>query len=76
MDKDLMTRFVLVVVIVAAYLVVSRAEFHNAILAPLAVVAVAAVMFYPRRSEQADGKQAGRVSTREAQRELRENVGH
>ncbi|MCP1386734.1 hypothetical protein M5J20_00765 [Corynebacterium sp. TA-R-1] len=51
MDKDLIIRVVLVVAIVAGYLVASRAEFYNSVIAPLAVVAVAVVMFWPRRQQ-------------------------
>ncbi|UIZ91590.1 hypothetical protein JZY91_07490 [Corynebacterium sp. CNCTC7651] len=76
MDKDLVTRVVLVVLIVAAYLVASRAEFYTTIIAPLAVVLVAVVMFWPRR-DAADGSEASetarqrRNTARQAQQELR-----
>lgn len=68
MDKDLITRIVAVVVIVAAYLVASRLDFHNGIVAPLAVVAVAVVMFWPRRGEQAPSTRAEIKRIREEQK--------
>lgn len=58
MDRDLVTRIVAVVVIVGAYLVASRFDFHNTIVAPLAVVAVAVVMFWPRRGDRAPSTRA------------------
>lgn len=58
MDKDLLTRIVAVVLIVAAYLVASGLNFHSTIVAPLAVVAVALVMFWPRRGEKAPSTRA------------------
>lgn len=58
MDKDLITRIVAVVLIVAAYLVASRFDFHNTVVAPLAVVAVALVMFWPRRGDKAPSTRA------------------
>ncbi|MGV0375633.1 hypothetical protein ACUY2P_08650 [Corynebacterium hadale] len=48
MDKDLLTRIVLVVVTVALYIVASQTGFHTTIAAPIAVVIVAVVMFWPR----------------------------
>ena len=48
MDKDLITRVVLVVVTVALYLV----GFHPTIAAPIAVAIVALVMFWPRPREE------------------------
>lgn len=47
-DKDLRVRIGLVVLTVAAYLIANRFEFYNAVLAPIAVAAVALIMFWPR----------------------------
>ncbi|OFP34703.1 MULTISPECIES: hypothetical protein [unclassified Corynebacterium] len=52
MDKDLITRVVLVVVTVALYLVASEVGFHPTIAAPIAVAIVALVMFWPRPREE------------------------
>ncbi|MEH0147629.1 hypothetical protein V6D40_08150 [Corynebacterium sp. Q4381] len=68
MDRDLVTRIAAVVVIVAAYLVASRLEFHNEIAAPLAVVAVAVVMFWPRRGEHTPSTRAEIKEIREEQK--------
>lgn len=68
MDRDLVTRIAAVVVIVAAYLVASRLEFHETIVAPLAVVAVAVVMFWPRRGEQHPSTRAEIKQIREEQK--------
>lgn len=65
MDKDLITRIVLVIIAVALYLVASSMDFHNSIVAPLTVVVVALVMFWPRRTGE-------RVSTREEIHRIRE----
>lgn len=48
MDKDLVTRIVLVVVTVALYIIASEVDFHTTIAAPIAVALVALVMFWPR----------------------------
>lgn len=48
MDKDLVTRIVLVVVTVALYIIASEVDFHTTIAAPIAVAIVALVMFWPR----------------------------
>lgn len=53
MDKDLRVRIGLVVLTVAAYLIANRFEFHNSVLAPVAVVAVALIMFWPRVGDDA-----------------------
>ena len=52
MDKDLVTRIVLVVVTVALYIIASEVDFHTAIAAPIAVAIVALVMFWPRPREE------------------------
>ena len=48
MDKDLLVRIALVVLVVGAYLIADRVGFHSAVVAPVAVVLVAVVMFWPR----------------------------
>ncbi|OFT83702.1 hypothetical protein [Corynebacterium sp. HMSC29G08] len=53
MDKDLAVRVALVVVTVVAYLIANRFEFHNTVLAPIAVVTVAVIMFWPRMGDNA-----------------------
>ena len=55
MNKPLMIRFGLVAVIVALYLVASQAGWHPKLAGPLAVLAVAAVMFWPRRGRGPKG---------------------
>ncbi|MCT2337949.1 hypothetical protein [Corynebacterium sp. p3-SID1056] len=52
MDKDLVTRIVLVVVTVALYIIASEVDFHTTIAAPIAVAIVALVMFWPRPREE------------------------
>lgn len=52
MDKDLVTRIVLVVVTVALYIIASEVDFHTTIAAPIAVAIVALVMFWPRPQEE------------------------
>ncbi|OFT57040.1 hypothetical protein HMPREF3151_08695 [Corynebacterium sp. HMSC05H05] len=49
MNKPLIIRFALVAVVVAIYLVASEAGWYPKLAGPLAVLAVAAVMFWPRR---------------------------
>ena len=49
MNKPLIIRFALVAVVVAIYLVASEAGWYPKLAGPLAVLAVAAVMFGPRR---------------------------
>lgn len=58
MDKDLLVRIALVVLVVGAYLIADRVEFHSAVAAPLAVVLVAVVMFWPRSTHRGDGADA------------------
>ncbi|AKV58055.1 MULTISPECIES: hypothetical protein [Corynebacterium] len=53
MDKDLVVRIVLVVVTVIAYLIADTLEFHNTVLAPIAVLTVAVIMFWPRVGDNA-----------------------
>lgn len=69
MDKDLLTRVGLVVATVVLYLIATRVDFYPTVVAPIAVVIVAVVMFWPRRSETADT-----TSTREEIRHLREET--
>ena len=52
MDKDLVTRIVLVVVTVALYIIASEVDFHTTIAAQIAVAIVALVMFWPRPREE------------------------
>lgn len=49
MNKPLIIRFGLVAVVVALYLVASQAGWYPKLAGPIAVIAVAAVMFWPRR---------------------------
>lgn len=67
MDKDLLTRVGLVVATVALYLIASRVEFYPSVVAPIAVVIVAVVMFWPRRGDSAE-----KPTTREEIRHIRE----
>ena len=55
MNKPLIIRFVLVAIVVAIYLVASQAGWYPKLAGPLAVLAVAAVMFWPRRQSGAKG---------------------
>jgi len=48
-NKPLIIRFALVAVVVAIYLVASEAGWYPKLAGPLAVLTVAAVMFWPRR---------------------------
>lgn len=49
MNKQLIVRVVLVCVVVALYLVASQTGWHPKLAGPLAVAAVAVVMFWPKR---------------------------
>lgn len=55
MNRSLIVRFVLVVVVVALYLIASQAGWYPKLAGPIAVVAVAAVMFWPRRDRGPKG---------------------
>lgn len=54
MDRDLVTRIVLVCVAVAAYLTTSQLEVAKNVIAPLLVLFVAVVMFWPRKRDHED----------------------
>lgn len=74
MNKQLIVRVVLVCVVVALYLVASQTGWHPKLAGPLAVAAVAVVMFWPKRgsaggADGADG--AERVPSR---REMLEEI--
>lgn len=74
MNKQLIVRVVLVCVVVALYLVASQTGWHPKFAGPLAVAAVAVVMFWPKRGsaggeDGADG--AERVPSR---REMLEEI--
>lgn len=66
MNKPLIIRFGLVAVVVALYLVASLAGWYPKLAGPIAVIAVAAVMFWPRRARGPKGP-----SRRELLSELR-----
>lgn len=68
MDKDLITRISLVVVAVALYLIAARVEFYPYVIAPITVVVVAVVMFWPRRTD------SKHPTTREEIRNIREET--
>ncbi len=55
MNRSLIVRFVLVAVVVALYLIASQAGWYPKLAGPIAVVAVAAVMFWPRRERGPKG---------------------
>ncbi|MDY5784623.1 MULTISPECIES: hypothetical protein [unclassified Corynebacterium] len=61
MDRDLIARIVITSLLVAAFLVASMTGFHVTIVGPAVVIAIAVVMFWPRRAEarsqRADGEQ-------------------
>lgn len=77
MNKQLIVRVVLVCVVVALYLVASQTGWHPKLAGPLAVAAVAVVMFWPKRGsaggeDDADGAEgAERVPSR---REMLEEI--
>lgn len=77
MNKQLIVRVVLVCVVVALYLVASQTGWHPKFAGPLAVAAVAVVMFWPKRGsaggeDGADGAEgAERVPSR---REMLEEI--
>lgn len=77
MNKQLIVRVVLVCVVVALYLVASQTGWHPKLAGPLAVAAVAVVMFWPKRGsargeDGADGAEgAERVPSR---REMLEEI--
>ena len=77
MNKQLIVRVVLVCVVVALYLVASQTGWHPKLAGPLAVAAVAVVMFWPKRgsaggADGADGAEgAERVPSR---REMLEEI--
>ncbi len=55
MDKPLLTRVVLVCVVVALYLIVSQLGWYPTLAGPVAVVLVAVIMFWPRRTGEDKG---------------------
>lgn len=55
MNRSLIVRFVLVAVVVTLYLIASQAGWYPKLAGPIAVVAVAAVMFWPRRDRGPKG---------------------
>ena len=55
MNRSLIVRFVLVTAVVALYLIASQAGWYPKLAGPIAVVAVAAVMFWPRRDRGPKG---------------------
>lgn len=77
MNKQLIVRVVLVCVVVALDLVASQTGWHPKLAGPLAVAAVAVVMFWPKRGsaggeDGADGAEgAERVPSR---REMLEEI--
>lgn len=77
MNKQLIVRVVLVCVVVALFLVASQMGWHPKLAGPLAVAAVAVVMFWPKRGsaggeDGADGAEgAERVPSR---REMLEEI--
>lgn len=73
MNRDLGIRFALVAAVVVLYLVASHFNFHNSVLAPASVVAVALIMFWPRRGDgDGDGdKHSARQAIQRAQEEAR-----
>lgn len=70
MSKDLGIRFALVAAVVVAYLVAAHNNFHNSVVAPVAVAAVALIMFWPRRSHQ-QGQRSARRELRRASDDAR-----
>lgn len=73
MNKELGVRFTLVATVVVLYLVASHYNFHNSVLAPASVVAVALIMFWPRRDAEggAGEKHSARMEIQRAQEEAR-----
>lgn len=71
MNKQLIVRVVLVCVVVALYLVASQTGWHPKLAGPLAVAAVAVVMFWPKRGSAGDEDGAERVPSR---REMLEEI--
>lgn len=69
MSKQLGVRMALVVAVVVLYLVAEHNDFHNAVVAPAAVVAVALIMFWPRRDGGAS--RSARQELRRARQESR-----
>lgn len=51
MDRDLLTRAALCCLLVAAVVVAAQTGRYLNVVAPVAVVGVAAVMFWPRRTD-------------------------
>lgn len=54
MEKSLATRLVLVCVVVAAVLVATQMGWYPKLVGPIAVIAVALIMFWPRPKGGAD----------------------
>lgn len=71
MNRDLGIRFALVAAVVVLYLVASHFNFHNSVLAPASVVAVALIMFWPRRGDGDGDKHSARQAIQRAQEEAR-----
>lgn len=71
MNRDLGIRFTLVAAVVVLYLVASHFNFHNSVLAPASVVAVALIMFWPRRGDGDGDKHSARQAIQRAQEEAR-----
>lgn len=71
MNKQLIVRVVLVCVVVALYLVASQTGWHPKLAGPLAVAAVAVVMFWPKRGSAGGEDGAERVPSR---REMLEEI--
>lgn len=54
MDRDLVTRIVLAAAFIVAFLVASQAGFYVNVVGPVAVLGIAAVMFWPRHDDEGD----------------------
>ena len=54
MDKSLVTRFALVCLVVALVLVASQMGWYPKLVGPIAVIAVALIMFWPRSKNGVD----------------------
>lgn len=70
MEKSLVTRIALVCVVVALYLVASQTGWQPKLVGPLAVAAVAVIMFWPKRKDDAEGSEV--PSRSEMLRDIRE----
>lgn len=54
MDKSLVTRFALVCLVVALLLVATQMGWYPKLVGPIAVIAVAVIMFWPKSNDGAD----------------------